>query len=100
MNGRRPLAYFLGIDRGVYVASYPVWLVAEDPVAEEFSVAVDESQLLPDATGLTGLQRAYVERITRARLHQPVFRARVLRRAAQPDPDRLATRYEQFRAAS
>jgi len=74
-----PLAYFIGVDSGVYVPRYPVWLVDEDTSHHEFAVAVDEGQRLVDLSDLAAPQRAYVERLTRARLHQPVFRARVLR---------------------
>lgn len=58
---------------------YPVWLVEEDPIKLEFGIAVDEGQRFVDLTAIGAAQRAYVERLTRTRLHQPVFRARVLR---------------------
>jgi putative restriction endonuclease len=74
-----PLAYFIGVAKSVYVPRYPVWLVDEDSAQHEFAVAVDEGQRFVDLTSLAMPQRAYVERLTRARLHQPVFRARVLR---------------------
>jgi putative restriction endonuclease len=74
-----PLAYFVGVARGVYVPRYPVWLVDENVARHEFAVAVDEGQRFVDLSALPEPQRAYVERLTRARLHQPVFRARVLR---------------------
>jgi putative restriction endonuclease len=74
-----PLVYFVGVARGVYVPRYPVWLVDENVVRHEFAVAVDEGQRFVDLSALPEPQRAYVERLTRARLHQPVFRARVLR---------------------
>lgn len=74
-----PLAYFVGVDRGVYVPQYPVWLRFEDPVRHEFAIAVDEGQRFVDLSALSLDQRRYVERLTKARLHQPVFRARVLR---------------------
>ena len=74
-----PLAYFVGVAKGVYVPSYPVWLVDENPLRHEFAVAVDEGQRFVDLTALPEPQRAYVESLTRTRLHQPVFRARVLR---------------------
>ena len=69
-----PLVYFVGVDSGTYVARYPVWLVAEDPTRLEFSLAVDEAQRSLDVVA-----RDYVARLTMARLHQPLFRARVLR---------------------
>jgi putative restriction endonuclease len=74
-----PLAYFVGVAKGVYVPRYPVWLVDENVDRHEFAVAVDEGQRLVDLSALPEAQREYVERLTRARLHQPVFRARVLR---------------------
>jgi len=73
------LAYFIGVDRGVYVPRYPVWLVEEDAAGHEFAIAVDEGQRYVDLSYLAAPQRAYIERLTKARLHQPVFRARVLR---------------------
>ena len=39
---------------------------------------MDEVQRFMDLSSLAPLQRAYFERLTSARLHQPVFRARVL----------------------
>ncbi len=74
-----PLAYFVGVDRAVYVPRYPVWIVEDDVAQKEFAVAVDEDQRLLRTEHLPEQQRQYVERLTRARLHQPVFRARVLR---------------------
>jgi len=78
-----PLVYFIGVDRGVYVPIYPVWIRAENPEAHEFTVAVDEGQRLVNLFSLADPQRAYVARLTMARLHQPIFRARVLRAYAE-----------------
>jgi putative restriction endonuclease len=83
MTAGAPLAYFVGVAKGVYVPSYPVWIVAEDPAHHDFTVAVDEGQRLVDLARLDPLERAYVARLTRSRLHQPVFRARVLRAYAE-----------------
>jgi putative restriction endonuclease len=66
-------------DRGIYIAIYPVWLRAEDRFREEFTVALDASLSLVDVSELSPVQRQYVERLTRTRLHQRVFHARVLR---------------------
>jgi putative restriction endonuclease len=74
-----PSPYFIGVARGVYVPRYPVWLRAEDRARHEFALAVEEGQRFVDLGPLGAPQRAYMERLTRARLHQPVFRARVLR---------------------
>lgn len=79
MDHKVPLAYFIGIDRGVYLAQYPVWIVGEDQARHEFAVAVDEGQCFADLSAVPAPQRAYLQRLTKARLHQPVFRARVIR---------------------
>jgi putative restriction endonuclease len=76
---RTPLIYFVGIDRGVYSAHYPVWIVGEDVARLEFTVAVDEAQRSMGAIDLAWPDRQYALRLTQQRLHQPVFRTRVLR---------------------
>jgi putative restriction endonuclease len=79
MNDGLPLIWFVGIAPGVYLPRWPVWLVADEPEKLQFVVAVDLAQRSPDAVGsVDPAQKQYVERLTRLRLHQPVFRARVL----------------------
>lgn len=81
MQQQRPLAYFVGIAKGVYQAHFPVFIVSERPAEMAFLVAVDEAQRLVDPELLDALtpdRRSYLERLIRVRLHQPVFRARVL----------------------
>lgn len=73
-----PLAYFVGVASGIYVARYPVWLRFEDPARHEFAMALEEDQRFVDLSALSPDKRHYVERMTTVRLHQPVFRARVL----------------------
>lgn len=79
MNQKVPLAYFIGIDRELYLAQYPVWIVGEDEARHEFAVAVNEGQCFADLSAVPAPQRAYLQRLTKARLRQPVFRARVIR---------------------
>jgi putative restriction endonuclease len=79
MELRTPLAYFVGVAPGVYQPIWPVFLVAEDPVRQEFAVAVDPSQLAVVPGFVEEDTRRWVERKTRQRIHQPQFRARVLR---------------------
>lgn len=74
-----PLVYFVGVAPGVYVPHYPVYLVAEDRERHEFSVAVDEAQRIIDVEHMTPDQRKYSTQLTRRRLHQVQFRAKVLR---------------------
>lgn len=53
--------------------------MSEDAQRREFSVAVDEGQRLFDPEAWAAPQREYIRRLTNLRLHQPVFRSRVLR---------------------
>ena len=71
-----PLILLQGIAPGIFVPRMPVYLVDDDPVARHVKVAIDEGLrfVQPGNADL----RQYVERMTRLRLHQPVFRARVL----------------------
>ena len=79
MHQRAPLIYFVGIASGVYSAHYPVWIIAEDRSRLEFTVAVDPAQRLLGDVDLSWPDREYALRLTKQRLHQPVFRTRVLR---------------------
>ncbi|MDP9459861.1 MAG: HNH endonuclease [Actinomycetota bacterium] len=81
MQEQLPLAYFIGVAPAVYLPQFPVYIVDERPAEHAFLVAVDEAQRLVDAKlieALTPDRRSYIERLIRTRLHQPVFRARVL----------------------
>lgn len=62
----------------MFVPVFPVYIVHDDPVGRFVEIAVDESlRYLAESTP-TADSRAYAERLTKLRLHQPVFRARVL----------------------
>lgn len=75
-----PLVWFVGVDRGVFLARRPVYLVADEPDRLQFSVALDEEQYVAaSADTPLDLRQRNVLRLTRLRLHQPVFRAQVLR---------------------
>ncbi len=83
MRLQTPLIYFQGILPGRYVASYPVFIVADDPSQLAFSVSVDDRQfaslgnvdvLQPE----TAIRRRYATRQVRQRVHQREFRERVL----------------------
>jgi putative restriction endonuclease len=81
LRDRRPLIWFQGIARAVYVPVYPVWLVDEEPATQQFVVALDGEQVdrwFGDQIGDPASSRRYAERIVRQRLHQPLFRAKVL----------------------
>jgi putative restriction endonuclease len=44
MAARAPLVYFHGVVPGLYVASWPVFIAADDPARLAFTVAVDDKQ--------------------------------------------------------
>jgi putative restriction endonuclease len=80
----KPLIWFFGIASGVYLARLPVWLVDEEPDSQQFVLALDEvmrdqwsAELFHPAD--LALRRQYADATVKRRLHQPAFRARVLR---------------------
>ncbi|HEU0103299.1 MAG TPA: HNH endonuclease [Mycobacteriales bacterium] len=73
-----PLILLRAIEAGVFVPVFPVYVVADDPVGRFVEIAVDESLRFVPRDAPADV-REYAERLTRLRLHQPVFRARVLR---------------------
>lgn len=83
MQFKLPLVWFRGVDTGVYEALYPVWIAGEEPSAMQFVLAFDEDVrdqwggeiwLAPDLAA----RRRYAEASVKRRMHQPMFRARVL----------------------
>lgn len=79
MERGEPLIWFWGVAAATYEAVRPVWLVAEEPRHRQFVVAVDEAQRsLPVGNAATQADRRYAERLTRSRVHQPLFRAQVI----------------------
>lgn len=75
-----PLIWFYGVDVGRYQPIYPVYLVDEEREKHQFVVAIDASRDLhrPDSLA-EGTLRRYVVAETKRRLHQPVFRATIMR---------------------
>jgi putative restriction endonuclease len=79
-ENQTPLIYFKAERPSYYTAHYPVYVVHDDVEKREFVVALDEQlKMFGDPAGLQEDQRAYLERTILARVHQPVFRARVMR---------------------
>lgn len=74
-----PLIWFVGVAPGLYEPIYPVWIVGDNPRGLEFALALDAGQrLVTPGAHLDETTRAYVERLTKQRLHQRVFRTQVL----------------------
>lgn len=87
MEHRLPLVYLHGIAPSRYVATWPVFVVNNDPANLVFSVAVDDATYSKGIEGATAAlaindgdsaRRAYITASVRVRLHQRVFRERVL----------------------
>lgn len=74
-----PLIWFVGVAEARYEPIYPVFIVGDEPEELQFALALDQGQrLIASNPSPTLEQRRYAERINLARLHQPMFRARVL----------------------
>jgi len=82
MTLQLPLIWFQGVGPGAYVPIYPVWLAAEEALQHEFVVALNEAQVADwNASGRRQVAEEsarYEPGIVNQRLHQPVFRARVI----------------------
>lgn len=60
----------------LYVPVFPVYVIDVDPAQQHFIIDLDENRLRRG--GEVSLDKKYVERIVKQRVHQPMFRARVL----------------------
>ena len=91
MKTQRPVIYFHGIRTGRYLPVWPAFIVGDNPTSLTFSVAVDnpafaEEKLSAEGAGISAvaggdreLERRYTTRTALTRIHQRVFRHRVLR---------------------
>jgi putative restriction endonuclease len=76
-----PLIWFQGVASGLYFPIFPVWLADEESTAHQFVVSLSEEALRVRhdlAVEDPELVRSYAERMVKTRLHQPLFRQRVL----------------------
>lgn len=78
MEATLPLAYFVGVSKAVYRPVYPVYVIGEHPAGLEFVLSFARHDVGIDLGKLTAPEKVYAARITRQRLHQPVFRQQVL----------------------
>jgi putative restriction endonuclease len=86
MKLRLPLVYLHGIAVGKYLATWPVYVVRDDPADLAVSVAVDDAALVTRAPQVAteaadivaDARRSYITSMVRVRLHQRSFRERVL----------------------
>jgi putative restriction endonuclease len=73
-----PLIWFFGIATGLYEPIFPVWLVREEPDLQQFVVAVADEQRELGSNPTSEPERRYNLRLVKERVHQPLFRSRVL----------------------
>jgi len=84
MEKARPLIYFHGVTKGQYFATWPVYVVGDEPAELRFRVAIDDAHFIVRSPaevheGGEDARRQYITVTTRQRLHQRSFRVRVLR---------------------
>jgi putative restriction endonuclease len=79
LNTATPIILFQKPMTGVYVPIIGVYVIDEDLASGHFVIATDESVWRAyEDHGKSPLQKKYVEQLVRRRVHQPVFRARVI----------------------
>lgn len=77
---RKPLTWFFGVAPGELQAIFPVYVVGEEPADRRFVVAFgDTAEMYRPDSPVEAALRKYVTREVKTRVHQPVFRSRVLR---------------------
>jgi putative restriction endonuclease len=75
-----PLIWFFGVGDAMYLPVFPVFVLAEEPTQQQFVVDPNVGHGLVAAGSVVEEQmRRYLVTQTRRRLHQPVFRAQVMR---------------------
>jgi len=84
---KRPLVYLHGIEPGKYLATYPVYIIGDDPSSLTFKVAVDdalpsfeysESSASRQVAEVSDARHAYLTATVKVRLFQRAFREKVL----------------------
>jgi putative restriction endonuclease len=78
MEGKLPLAYFVGVRPAIYKPVYPVYIAGDNPQQLEIVLSFTSREVGIDLSALTAPEKVYAARLTRQRLHQPLFRERVL----------------------
>lgn len=75
-----PLIWFFGVGEALYLPVFPVYILSEEPDEQQFVVDANVGHGLVTAGSVVEEQlRRYIVTQTRRRLHQPVFRAQVIR---------------------
>ncbi|GAA4664110.1 MULTISPECIES: HNH endonuclease [Amycolatopsis] len=75
-----PIIFLAKITTGRYVPAFPAYVVADERAMQRFYISFDPDLRLDDTKqDLTDAEKRYSRRVARQRLHQPAFRATVLR---------------------
>jgi putative restriction endonuclease len=75
-----PLIWFFGVGVALWQPIFPVYVLAEEPERHQFVVDPDVARTLaPTGSVVEEHLRRYIIAETKRRLHQPVFRATVMR---------------------
>jgi putative restriction endonuclease len=74
-----PLIWLRKFRTGAYIPIFPVYVIEDDQERHQFLIAMDDaSRVLDSRDNASELERRYVERLTRQRLHQRMFRGMVI----------------------
>uniref|UniRef100_UPI003D8B2A06 HNH endonuclease n=1 Tax=Gordonia sp. B7-2 TaxID=3420932 RepID=UPI003D8B2A06 len=80
MENGQPLIWFFGVGTALYKPIFPIYIVREEPESHQFILAPDDvAQILRDGPPTAEPLKRYVQVESKRRLHQPVFRATVMR---------------------
>lgn len=75
-----PLIWFFGVSSGMYLPVFPIYILDEEVEQQQFVVDPDVGHgLVAAGSVVEETMRRYIVSQTRRRLHQPVFRATVMR---------------------
>lgn len=79
MRRKLPLIWFFGVGPGLYLPTFPVYIAGEEREQLQFVVDAISGGSLEAESALEETLKRYITVETKRRLHQPIFRATVLR---------------------
>jgi putative restriction endonuclease len=80
MGAGLPLIWFFGVGPGMYQPIFPVFLLNEEQESQQFVVDPNVTHgLVRVDSPVEDVMRRYIMRETKQRVHQPVFRATIMR---------------------
>nr|WP_053777169.1 HNH endonuclease [Gordonia sp. NB41Y] len=80
MERRQPLIWFFGVGVAAYKPIFPIYILREEPEKHQFILAPESvADILSSDTPIDDNLKRYAKTESKRRLHQPVFRATVMR---------------------